>query len=73
LLGAGLSAAAIPNAVAGRAVANAFEAAPPGGIAQRVARLNAFIPDLTPGVTAAGGLSVAAASRPQQQPVGGGQ
>jgi hypothetical protein len=62
MLGAGLSAAAIPNAVAGRAMANAFETAPPGGIAQRVARLNAFIPDVIPGLTAASGLSVAAAS-----------
>ncbi len=67
-LGAGLGAAAIPNALAGRSVANAFELAPPGGVAQRLARLNAFIPDLTPGLTAAGGLAAAAASRPQQQP-----
>ena len=72
-LGAGLGAAAIPNALAGRAVANAFELAPPGGVAQRLARLNAFIPDLTPGLTAAGGVAAAAATRPQQQPraVGG--
>jgi hypothetical protein len=68
LLGAGLGAAAIPNALAGRAVANAFETAPPGGIAERFARLNAFIPDPIPGVTAAGGLAVAAAGRPRQQP-----
>ena len=71
-LGAGLSAAAIPNAVAGRTVANAFETAPPGGIAQRIARLNAFIPDLTPGLTAAGGLSVAAANGQRQPPLVGG-
>jgi hypothetical protein len=72
MLGAALGAAAIPNALAGRAVGNAFEMAPPGGVAQRLARLNAFIPDLTPGLTAAGGLAAATAVRPPQQPLAGG-
>jgi hypothetical protein len=72
ILGAGLGAAAIPVARSGNAVANAFELAPPGGIAQRIARLNAFIPDATSGLTAAGGLA-ATASRPPPTTNGPGQ
>jgi hypothetical protein len=69
LLGAGLIAAAKPNAAAGPAVANAFEIAPPGGVAERLAQRNAFVPNLMAGLTAGGGLSVAATSKPQQQPL----